>query len=211
MAENPSSGHSKRWEQLGADFHMKIGYCIAAWADVDDILFRIFSDCIGPRDQSAIIYFKTPGLGARFSLTDEIVKSVLPQPERESGGHDHASMIAWKKTIDGYQELLGTRRRIAHHPVTVRMDYPRSALLNRYPPGRMPVGGRPAIASAYEIYMSEGEKLRGRSADLPALRLKDLEDHEIAVGALASRLLAFLIDVLSKPGAELPAPTSPRQ
>ncbi len=190
---------------------MTIGYCIAAWADVDDILFQIFSDCIGPRDQSAIIYFKTPGLEARFSLTDEIVKSVLPEPERKSGGHDHPSVIAWKKAIDGYQDLLSTRRRIAHHPVAVKIEYPQGALLNRYPPGKMPIGGAvPAIRSAYEIYMSENEKLRGRSADLPALRIKDLEDHQAAVGALANRLLGFLIDVLSKPGVGLPSPNPPR-
>ena len=34
---------SKSASQREADeFHMMLGYCIAAWADVDDLLFRIF-------------------------------------------------------------------------------------------------------------------------------------------------------------------------
>jgi hypothetical protein len=58
---------------------MMVGYCIAAWADVDEQLFRIFQDCVGPLEQSAIIYYKTPGLDARFTLTNEIVRSILPK------------------------------------------------------------------------------------------------------------------------------------
>jgi hypothetical protein len=52
---------SKSASQREADeFHMMLGYCIAAWADVDDLLFRIFRECIGPHLQCAIIYYKTP-------------------------------------------------------------------------------------------------------------------------------------------------------
>jgi len=94
-----------------------IGHCIAEWASVDDELFNIFQNCVGPRDQSAIIYFRIPSLSTRFDLTDEIVRSVLPRPTRprKSGGHDHPSVKAWDAAKNGYQPLLGIRSRIAHH------------------------------------------------------------------------------------------------
>jgi hypothetical protein len=61
--------HAKRWQELGDEFHMMVGYCIAVWAYVDDALLQVFRECLGPLDQSAAIYFKMPGLDARFSLT----------------------------------------------------------------------------------------------------------------------------------------------
>jgi hypothetical protein len=61
--------HAKRWQELGDEFHMMVGYYIAVWAYVDDALFQVFRECLGPLDQSAAIYFKMPGLDARFSLT----------------------------------------------------------------------------------------------------------------------------------------------
>ena len=82
-------------DQEADKFHMMLGYCISAWAEVDDLLFRIFRDCVGPYEQCAIIYYKTPGLEARFSLTDEIVKSVLPK--KLPGEHDHPSVQAWNR------------------------------------------------------------------------------------------------------------------
>jgi len=69
------SHESKSVTELESDeFHMWVGYCITAWAEVDDVLFCIFRDCVGPSEQCAIIYYKTPGLEARFSLIDEIVR-----------------------------------------------------------------------------------------------------------------------------------------
>jgi hypothetical protein len=57
--------HPKTWQKNRDEFHMVMGYCIAAWAQVDDQLFRIFRDCVGPYDQSAVIYYRTPGLHLR--------------------------------------------------------------------------------------------------------------------------------------------------
>ena len=84
------------WQELGEEFHLMIGECVAGWAHVDDELFRIFHHCVGPLVQCSIIYYRTPGLDVRFALVDEIVGSVLPKRERRSGGHDHPSVKAWK-------------------------------------------------------------------------------------------------------------------
>ena len=109
-------------DQLSQQFHMMVGFCIAEWARIDDHLFNIFHQCVGaPLKQCAIIYYRTPGLDLRLGLTDEIVKSVLPVPARKSGGQSHPLVKEWASLQKDIRELLTTRRRIAHHPVTVRV------------------------------------------------------------------------------------------
>jgi hypothetical protein len=145
---------SKSASQREADeFHMMLGYRIAAWADVDDLLFRIFRECIGPHLQCAIIYYKTPGLETRFSLTDEIVRSVLPK--KKPGGHDHPSVKLWDTTIKSRHDLLPIRRRLAHHPVAVRMRAHSLSLLNTAPLGRATIGGLVHQFSWTELYATE--------------------------------------------------------
>ena len=64
---------------MSRDFFGLLGQCIAAWALIDDELFRLFQECVGQPEQSAIIFYRTPGLDLRLSLTDEIFRSVLPR------------------------------------------------------------------------------------------------------------------------------------
>ena len=63
-------------------FLKQMGLCISAWAQADEVLFGIFERYVGaPRTQSAIIYYRLPGLDVRFSLVKEIVESVwMPEP-----------------------------------------------------------------------------------------------------------------------------------
>ena len=83
-----SSEAPKCWQELADEFHMMIGYCVTHWARVDDELFRIFRHCVGPNEQSAIIYYRTPGLDLRFGLTEELVLSLLPKRPAKSGSHE---------------------------------------------------------------------------------------------------------------------------
>jgi hypothetical protein len=195
-------------------FHMMVGYCVSAWASVDEQLFRIFEHCVGPRIQCAIIYYKTPGLEPRFSLTDEIVRSVLPQ--NKSGQHDHSSVIAWENAIKHRHKLLGTRRRIAHHAVAVRIKYEGlGGGFSGAPFGSVPFsGGGPPhgkISSWVELYMSQHEKARGINANVSPLLIADLKTHYADVGTMADQLLRFFIDVLTKPGAGFSPPTPYRK
>jgi hypothetical protein len=188
----------KTWQELGDEFHMMVGYCVAEWARVDDELFRIFRDCLGPYEQSAIIYYRTPGLDVRFGLTDEIVRSVLPKRPKRSGSHEHPDVRAWVKAKGDYQNLLGTRRRIAHHPIMVRQE-----------PFRVGMATGEAPPSWFEIYVSQHEGLREKSSDLPPLRIDHLKAHFIAVAQLRDRLHRFFYDVLTKPAPTSPAPSPP--
>jgi hypothetical protein len=181
----------KGLQELGDEFYTLIGQCVVAWSNVDDELFRIFQHCVGPVEQSAIVYYRTPGLDVRFGLTDEIVRSVLPKRPRRSGGHDHKDVKAWRQAKGDYKELLGTRRRIAHHPV--RMHH--SSILD--------VPDITAMAdvlapSWFEIYVSEHEALREQSSNRRGLKVGDLRNHLVAVLRLSDRLRHFYADVLSQ-------------
>lgn len=200
-------------QSAGEEFYMWIGQCIAEWANVDDALFEIFRECVGPYDQCAIIYYRLPGLDIRFGLTDEIVRSVLPEPEKpkEKGGHDHVSVVAWTKTIKGYQDLLAVRRRIAHHPVDVRIGFAPELSVTSHSIGNFKYRANifPNPRSWFELYVGKHEQLRDKSAGLKSLLLKDLKDHFEGVRNLRGRLLVFLHDVLKKtrPGPPQKPPT----
>jgi hypothetical protein len=189
-------------KELSDEFHMMIGYCVAEWAAVDDALFLILRDCIGPYEQSAIIFYRTPSLDARFNLTDEIVRSVLPKPARKDGGHEDVRVMKWKEAIGDYSNLLATRRRIAHQRVGIRMKVTfghtsKTSAFNERP-------------SWYEIYTNQHESLRGKKSDLQSLGLQDLCDHWVKVKALSERLYGFLHGVLTKHGAKS-SPRSPQR
>jgi hypothetical protein len=179
------------WQKSRDEFHMVMGYCIAAWAQVDDQLFRIFRDCIGPYDQSAVIFYRTPGLDTRLSLTDEIVRVTL-LPSWERPGKRDPRIKAWSAILSEFRASLAIRGRVAHQPV-------------RTEPFRvgMPAG---AQLTAFEIYVGRHEQLRDSAAKSVPLTLGDLKNHLAAVNKLSDRLKAFLDDVL-KPATESPPPT----
>lgn len=178
----------KDWERVSHEFHLHVGYCIAEWSRVDDDLFTIFRQCVGPHEQSAIIYYRTPGLDVRFGLTNELVLSLLPDKALQPGGHDHPDALAWKKAILGYDKLLGERRRIAHHPVDIMLDFPsRPGLINSTPFD--PSAYEPRVN--YQIYASHHERLRRKEASARPLKLPDLGKHIQNVRGLSGRLQTF--------------------
>ena len=114
----------KSWQELGDEFHMHIGYCVAAWARIEDELFRICRACLKcPAEQVAIVYYRTPTIDARIQLLDELLSTVFPKPARISGGHRHEAIKRWEKISGKLTELLRMRNRLAHHPVAVRTTY----------------------------------------------------------------------------------------
>jgi len=171
------------------EFHAQIGFCIAEWANVDDHLFKIFRECLeAPLHQSAIVYFRLPGIDYRLNTTDELVLSRLPKPERASGGHPHESVKQWKAIKNEISDLVSTRRRIAHHPVNINATL-------------MQVGLNPdllEVRSWFEIAISDNEKYRQRPEPHDGLRLEELKDHWRAVNAIPTKLNALFFDWIQR-------------
>ena len=203
----------KSFDQSALEFHVHVGYCIAAWSGVDSGLFNIFRQCVGPIEQSAIIYYRTSGLDARFKLTEELVVSLLPRREQKSGSHNHPDVVAWGKAIARHGDLLGVRRRIAHLPVDVTFDsLSGQGLINRAPASESAID--PAdLRTSFQIYASRNERFRTKEAKTEPLMLQDLIEHFAAVNELAARLHGFFYKTMANYAPTFPvrAPPPPIQ
>ncbi len=186
MTQTPS----KQPHEEGREFYELLGRCISAWAIVDDELFRIFRDCVGPYEQSAIIFYRTPGLDLRLHLTDEIVRSVLPKTEKRSGAHPHKSVKIWSKLIVDFESLLSVRRRLAHHPVSLKYDEYFSFGQTSF--GTAPFYSGQPPQRRLQVQASDHERLREKSAKLSPLTKSDLSNHLSSVRKLANSLNEFL-------------------
>jgi hypothetical protein len=187
--------------QTTADmFHMQIGYCIAEWANVDDELFRIFHECLGaPIERSAIVYFRLPGIDIRLGTTDELVRAELPNPERPSGGHLGESAKKWSEIRNELQGLLGTRRRIAHHPVNMNARLTEAEM----------EAGYVEVNSWFELAVGDNERLRTKSNTQPNLGIEELKTHWRLVNALTEKLQVFFRKYIQKASPITSAAKSP--
>src|SRR5258707_14480533 len=92
------------------EFHMYVGYCITAWAKVEEHLFDAFQEILSiSRQHAAILYYRISGLDQRISTTDELVGAALPKPTGK-GEHSHPDLIRWKEINKNLRGLLSVRR-----------------------------------------------------------------------------------------------------
>jgi hypothetical protein len=92
----PPNPPTKLGQTPGDEFLLMVGSCITEWANVENVLFNICWRSIGCAvERAAIIYYRSPSIDTRLNLTDELVRSVLPKPQRRSGGHPHADAKLW--------------------------------------------------------------------------------------------------------------------
>ena len=192
-------------ERRRDEFYQLIGKCIKEWANVEQKLFELCVFALNaPRTQAAVVYYKTPTIDARLTLTDELVRVILPKKERPDGGKDHKWVVTWAKLYTDIKDLLPERNLLAHAPV--REVETVQTLLSLT--GEMRIS---TLASWLEIVMSEGEKLRGK-ADKPPIRAQHLKSHLEAVKLLAARISVFHGTIAAEPPAT-PSQnsTAPRQ
>ncbi|MBB4197402.1 hypothetical protein GGD83_001188 [Rhodoblastus sphagnicola] len=174
-----------------SEFFELVGRCITTWAWIDDELFRIFHCCVGPREQCAIIFYRLPGLDARLSLTDEIVRSILPK--KAPGEHGHESIKEWSRILKQIRSLLTTRRRIAHHPVAFQSEPPFQFGITPFGAG---VFGDKLPEPTLTIRVGEHEKLRPRESDEGGLTKEELVAHLQSVRSFANSLNSFSRNLL---------------
>lgn len=194
-----SDDESKRATQAGVipkaqlaaadEFHMWMGMCIALWATVETRIFRIcWKSLACSEERAAIVYFKSPSLEARMTLTQELVESVLPKTT--TGQPIHDDLKAWNEIVGAFNRLKQIRNRIAHHPVSSRMATT-SGDFGREPYGSKPFGST-TIDYWFENYVSPEEHLRGRHDQTLPLGLDDLKKHHRSTFDLTNMLDEFL-------------------
>lgn len=163
------------------EFLYQVGGAITQWAQIDERLFRICAAVLGANKQHvAIIYYRTPTISARLTLTDDLLKTVLPQKDKPNGGHDHPTTVSWKSLKDALDGALKIRNQLAHSPAG-----PRAEIKNQ------PDGTFAVTDTWWSSYESGTEKLRGNSAKKADLKISDVKDHAQKVGQLWAHLRDF--------------------
>ncbi len=174
-------GQANHLKDAADQFHMMMGYCIAEWARVEDNLFAICHAALScPKQQAAVVYYRTPQLDARFSLVDELVRLVLPK--HISGQPMHDDLKHWDAILKKFRTLTPMRNKVAHHPVAPRSasEFYSDVSYIDVPP-----------ECWFEIYEGANEQLRGRSNTPIALKLKDLQEHSVKVSEASTSLYKF--------------------
>jgi hypothetical protein len=191
---------SKTLQEIGDEFHLMIGECITQWASVEEELFQICRTCLGcSLERAAIVYYRTPTIASRLDLINELLTTVLPQRKPRSAEHiiPDPDTKLWNQISKDLGDLLKTRNRLAHHPVTVR-----PSLLNKR-------CGR-AASSATRIVIcglcQPTERTRKKSSDLKPLLLNDLKKHLASASIIHSRLHRFFYEELQRHLPESPQP-----
>jgi len=195
----------KLLQEAHDEFYMWVGMCIADWAMVEDELFRICWNALScPQKQAAIVFFRSPALENRLTLTSELVQAILPKTK--SGKQPHADLKLWNEIVSKFEKLRPVRNMIAHHPVE-----PKTAVteegggISGSPIGGAPIsGGTLVITSWFEVYTSEAQLLRKGEADHPLL-VGDLKAHHL--GTLGLR--HALNDFYPRFSAHFPEPPGP--
>lgn len=78
------------------EFHAWVGYCITAWAGIDQRLFEIFWQILAcSKNHASVIYYRINSMDTRLNLVDELVETTFPK--RKSGEHKPDDLIAWNK------------------------------------------------------------------------------------------------------------------
>lgn len=102
-------------------FFISLGRAITDWAHIEQELFsavHAILNCSGRH--AAIIFYRTPTIDSRISLTDDLVRSVFPITL--SGKHDHPGLSVWKKLQVDIKAELHIRNGLAHNPVAPIAD-----------------------------------------------------------------------------------------
>jgi hypothetical protein len=115
------------------------------------------------------------GLDVRLKLTDELFSSIAPKPERKNGGHPHPDVKIWGTVRKHIEDLLGTRRRIAHHPVS--SIYQIGTAKIKAKDGEIIKWRDAPLESWWQNYVSEAERTRGRDEKTKPLKIADLKSH----------------------------------
>ena len=159
------------------EFYEWIGHCITQWSAVENELFLIcFSVINCTYGRATIIYYKTPTLEARISLVDELVRNLLPDRERENGGHDHPLVKEWSGIISDLRVIVPQRNLLAHSPVEACLRFSSGPFLS---------DDEPIVRTCHH------EQIRRPNSKEQTMKMPELAAHYDAVIAASIKLKAF--------------------
>jgi hypothetical protein len=201
MSEKSIANFNKRHDE----FLRLIGLCITAWSRIEAMLFDLCQHALGASSQAtAIVFYRTPTLDTRINLCDELLRTILPTPERKNGGHEHMLAGEWRRIKKTLQDLMPERNFMAHKgimhdadPIIVEIGANRARIMN------------PNRKTWFELHLGN-EKMRPVDKRITNLKIGDLKRHHAEVKKAFERLIAFEGGVLAMRPATPPQPPAPQ-
>lgn len=171
------------------EFHEQVGKCITEWAWIEGELFELCSLSLKTSLKCASIVFqRTPSLEGRINLTDELIRTFLPSPQK--GGKTHEHVKEWDGIISQIRKLLPERNAVAHAPV--------GAALTMNLEVRKGAGTVSGVKTWLQTFKRPYELARG-TVRQQHIKIEDLQRHALAVENLIKRISAFRETVFPKP------------
>jgi hypothetical protein len=89
ITDNPSP------DKQHDEFFKWIGICIKEWSKIETELFELCSIVLNAdKRHVAIIYYRTPSIESRISLTNDLLETLWP---KKPGQHETTELRDWKK------------------------------------------------------------------------------------------------------------------
>lgn len=91
-------------------FYMWIGKCIKRWAGIEDQLFSICQWALQiDRKLTSIVFFRTPTLESRLTLTSDLMQARLLLTKKNPGEHDPPLLKKFGCLMERIRERLAFR------------------------------------------------------------------------------------------------------
>lgn len=163
-----------------SEFYEALGRAVTSWANLEEELFDIAFSILGTTmERAAIVFYRTPNLDSRLTLTDDLVHSFFPK--HEPGEHPDPTLKLWREFQTEIRNNLGTRNRLAHHPTGPVVDVYESE-----------DGAEHKIEIRQASYQSTGERLRKRERiHLDPLGIEEIRGHAQIISRLTDQLRNF--------------------
>src|SRR6266513_2014915 len=160
-------------------FYAAIGRAITNWSSLETQLFEIAHLILGGRrDLASIVFYRTPTIETRLTLTSDLVEFVLP--DYGPGEHPDSALKTWRRLQGEIRTKLAIRNALAHDPVGSLSDIYESV-----------DGKEIRIEITTASYTSLTAHLRRPGKSPGIIRLRDIETHSDVVTGLMNRLLSF--------------------
>ena len=163
-----------------AQFYAAVGRAITDWANLEKELFEITAAILGcAKRHSAIVFYRTPTIDSRLTLTNDLVESIFPA--HAPGEHPSPTLKEWRRLQSDIKTKLKIRNWLAHHPIDQIVDIYESK-----------DGQEHKIEIRPASYISHTAHLRSPKESPQILVLTKVQDHIKVVSGLVDRLRRFI-------------------
>jgi hypothetical protein len=169
------------------EFFKWVGICIKEWAKIERELFDLCSIVLNADIKHvAIIYYRTPSIEGRISLTDDLLKTLW---QKQPGQHETTELRNWKEIRNVIRSLIPVRNLIAHAPInyniSVEVEVDQSG--SGAPSGVRSQKSWIEIATSPQEMLKTGKRLSIRDSDGDV----NMQTHFRDIHAIWNRLLIY--------------------